>query len=352
MKIKSNAPTLEESKQLYELAARLKALAPWEWMEEAEIFGVQNPETNEIGFVSVMGNLGEHLALGVYLGTEGLYGFWDFQNGKYETEPLALFDLPQLQVSFEDREQLKENDRTLIKKLGLKFRGRQNYPLFRGTKPGFMPWFITSEDARFLIHIIEQSLDVASRVKDNPLVLTIENNPGDEIYLIRAAEKQNGNLVWHDEFKRIPPPETKQYQVEVPPEILNHLKAFPQNKNLIFEMDLFHAPTPVAEKGERPFFPKMLMAAETNSRLILGFELIKPREDALESRAEIVESSMAILSSHNVLPKEIRVGSDLLFNLLRNFTQQLNIELRQTDNLLAIREAKEAMFGFFGSSLF
>src|SRR5205085_8579894 len=150
--------------------------APWEWMDESEIFGVESPEDGEIGFVSVMGARGEHLAIGIYLGAEGLYGFWDFQNEGHEKEPLALFDIPQLQASFEDREQLKKEDREVIKKLSLKFRGKQNYPMFRSSKSGFMPWFITSKEARFLIYIIEQTLEVAPRVRENPMILLGEND--------------------------------------------------------------------------------------------------------------------------------------------------------------------------------
>jgi hypothetical protein len=351
MKTKPDAPTREESKRLYELAGKLKELGPWEWMDESEIFGVENPESNEIGFVSVMGMMGEHLAIGIYLGSEGLYGFWGFQDEKHETEPLALFDIPQLQASFEDREQLKKEDREVIKNLGLKFRGKQSYPMFRSNKSGFMPWFITSEEARFLIYTIEQTLEVAPRARENPLILVDENGE-EEVYLVRALEREGGNLVWRDEMKYIPPPESKQFSVKVSPETINQLKAFPQNKNFIFEIDLFHAPTPVMERNSRPFFPKILIITETNSLFILGVELMKPQEDILDEHAEIAKSLIKILSSHSVLPKEIRVSSDLLFGLLKSFTQQLNVKLRQTGDLIATKEAKEGMFGFFGNPFF
>ncbi|MGI8654700.1 MAG: DUF7309 domain-containing protein [Pyrinomonadaceae bacterium] len=345
-------PTLEESKRLYELAVKLKELAPWEWMDESEIFGVQNPETDELGFISVMGMMGEHLAVGVYLGAEGLYGFWDFQDEKHETEPLALFDIPQLQVSFENRDGLKKEDRDSIKELGLKFRGTQNYPMFRRTESGFLPWFITSEDARFLIYAIEQTLEVAPRVKENPLILLNESGKKNETYLVRRAEKQNGQLVWQDEMKRVLPPTPESISFSLSQETINRLRKLPQNNNLIFEVDLFHAPTPVADKNKRPFFPKMLMISETNSRFILGFEITKPQKEPSKTQAEILNNIIKIWSNHKVLPREIRVSSDLLFNLLKGFTQQLNVKLRQTNNLIAISEAKEEMFGFFGNSFF
>ncbi len=40
-------------------------LAPWQWMTEVDLFGIEHPVTGELGFVSVMGQLGEHLAIAV-----------------------------------------------------------------------------------------------------------------------------------------------------------------------------------------------------------------------------------------------------------------------------------------------
>ena len=71
-----NTPSLEEWRKLYKAAIQIKEVAPWEWMEETDVFGIQNPKTDELGFVSVMGMLGEHYAIAVYLGAEALNRFW------------------------------------------------------------------------------------------------------------------------------------------------------------------------------------------------------------------------------------------------------------------------------------
>lgn len=352
METKSKQPTITEWKRLYETAAELKKLAPWEWMDETKIFGVENPDTKEIGFVSTMGMMGEHLSVGVYIGAEGLYGFWDFQDEGLEAEPFALFEIPQLQISFEDRERLEKQDRDLIKKLDLKFRGKQSYPLFRSIRPGFMPWFITSEEARFLIYAIEQTLEVAPRVRENPNILIDERDTENEVVLVRFAEKKNGKLVWRDEMREIPPPAEKEFIIKIPQALVDELKAFPQAKDFILEIDLFYSPTPVGEKGKRPYIPKMLMLADGRSGMIAGFQIIQPKEDDLENYTEIGRHLFESLQKLNVRPQEIRVASESLFDLLKGLNQQLNIKLRQTDDLRAIEAAKEGLFGFFGGSLF
>lgn len=350
MKTKDKSPTTAEWTRLYELAAELKKLAPWEWMDEGEILGVENPETKEIGFVSVMGMLGEHLSVGVYLGAEGLYDFWDFQEAGMEAEPFALFEIAQLQVSFEDRENVEKQDRDVMTKLGLKFRGKQNYPIFRSIRPRFMPWFITSEEAKMLSYAIEQTLAVASRVRENPNLLPSET---DEVYLVRVAEKHGKTLVWRDETREIPPPGDEEFMIGVPTDLIDELKIFPQAKSFVLEIDLFYAPTPVAERGKRPFVPRMLLLADASSGMIAGFQLISPQEDDLENYAAISQYLFTELEKLKVRPQEIRVGAEVLFELLKGLNQQLNIKLRQTDDLRAIEEAKEGLFGFFGGdSLF
>lgn len=53
-------PTNEQWRRLYEAAVRVKELSPWGWMTEGDVFGVRDPKTEKIGFVSVTGMLGEH----------------------------------------------------------------------------------------------------------------------------------------------------------------------------------------------------------------------------------------------------------------------------------------------------
>jgi len=61
-------PGLEELNELYLKALIIRDGRFWEWMDERDIFGVENPETGEIAYCSFMGALGEVFALNAYLG--------------------------------------------------------------------------------------------------------------------------------------------------------------------------------------------------------------------------------------------------------------------------------------------
>lgn len=95
-----------EAKQVYDIAIQVKNLAPWQWMEETDVFGVANPDTGELGFVSVMGSVGEYEAVAVYLGAEGFYELIDFRADESAT-PDRLIEMPHLQAAFSTREYLE-----------------------------------------------------------------------------------------------------------------------------------------------------------------------------------------------------------------------------------------------------
>lgn len=345
------SPSLEEARELFEAAVRVKELAPWEWMDEADVFGVQNPEQGELGFVSVMGMAGEHFAVTVYRGAEGLYAVMEFASAEVVTNPEQLLDIPQLQASFESRDQLDKQDRDLIKKLGLKFRGASAWPLFRSYSPGLMPWFVTAEEARFLTHALWQTLEVAPRVRDNPELLYAEagdnGDDDDETYLVRVAREEAGSLVWEDRWMRVPPPERQPITVVLDAEVLGHLKQLPQ-QSIELELDLLSLPTAIGEKGERPYRPYMLMLADGESGMIVGFELMQPKPSLEQMRMEVPLKLAEWLAQAGVVPAEITVRSTVMAELLGHLAQTLGIRLSLSEELPGVDAAAESMFGMLG----
>src|SRR5688572_16689700 len=94
-------PSLQEWVALYQAAADFKNVAAWDWMYDSDLFGVQNPESGEIGYCCVMGSLGEHYALGVYLGTEGLEGYLQIASGAFDPPDISALHVQKcLMASF------------------------------------------------------------------------------------------------------------------------------------------------------------------------------------------------------------------------------------------------------------
>lgn len=188
---------------------------------------MRNPETDDLGFVSLMGMQGEHLALALYIGVEGLMRFWRFEQMPDYAPSESLLQIPHLQASFEDRADLSEADRRLIQDLGLRFRGRQAWPSFRSYRPGFFPWQLEAAEARFLTHALEQAVHVAQRFKEDSRILP---NLAEGAFLVRVPRKEQETLLWEDQIVTLPPPALPPIPVMIDGAALDVLLALPRTR--------------------------------------------------------------------------------------------------------------------------
>ena len=332
-------PTMEEWGRLYAAAGRVKEMAPWKWMMEYNVFGVRNPERDEVGFVSVMGSGGEHFGVGLYQGAVALYDFLALREAdSVETE--RVLEIPQLQASFEDRGHLEREDRDTIKNLGLKFRGANSWPMFRNYAPGMFPWFPTSSEARFLTTALEQLLDVAPRVRDDEDVLCGEE---DDEFLLRVPRVENARLVWEDKIMRVPEPELKKAApAPLDPQLLESLKQLPKVTNVI-EIGLTMLPMPVREKKDRPFFPYLLMLVDASSGVILGNDMLQPLPSLDAMRAEFPTKVAEHLLRLGVRPLRVAVRTGTTARSLAPLADELGIRIKLSPTLPALDEAMEFM---------
>ena len=335
---------INEWKKLFELMITIKEIAPWEWLYEQDIFAVQNPETNEIGFVSVMGAIGEHYALSVYLGEKALYKFWDLQksaSGLFSHQ--EFFEIPQLQASFEDRNFLHSKDRDLIKKTGLKFQGLQSWPMFRSYRPGFFPWYLELDEVFFLQCVLEQTIEVSLRVKQDYFLLKPDD---DKNYLLRKPVKKENKLLWQNSNLKVSSPPLYQIDISINKRTIEILKRItPSNTTL--EIDLFMLTKPVKEKGMRPLFPYSLMMLDANNGMIVNNQLLLP-VPTLEAMWGTIPSQIAEhLAKMRLLPEKIIVSSELIYQVLIKLCYNLGISLQRIEVLPNISQARESMLEFF-----
>ncbi len=339
--MKETSPTEAEWRHLYALMDRVKEAAPWEWMEETDIFGIQNPETGESGFVSVMGSLGEHLAVAVYLGEEGLFGFWQMQYVGPHMTPDLLLNTPQLQASFEDRNTLHPKDRDVIKQLGLKYRGRKAWPQFQSYAPGMVPWYLTAVEARFLAHALEQLLAVAARLEDDPTLLDTD----EEEYLVRIPTKQAGTWIWHDNRRQIKQPESQSISVYFDKRVMEFLRNLPPTMGRI-DVDFFWTPAPVRAEQERPYFPYMLLIMEPSSGMIIGSETMIAETSMDEMWGTMPMKVGLTLARQRLRPGFIRTSSEEVAAFLRPLADELNIQIQLVDELPDLENAKQMLTSF------
>ena len=243
-------PTPDEWRRLLDAALRFQELAPWNWMAEADIFGVMDPETGDTGFVSVMGGIGEHFAMSLYLGEEALHDFLAIEYSELAAGHEQIMEIPQLMASFVERDDLENRDRKVLKRLGIMPQRERAWPQFQSYRPGFWPWFVDGAEARRLAVALEQAADVAPRCKDDETLLYPDS---ENQFLVR---RQNESGQWVDEVKKVPPPPPNPFQLFVPGEYIQAMKALPGGASII-EMDLCMFPFRIGKKDERHSIPML-----------------------------------------------------------------------------------------------
>ena len=106
------------------------------WGNE-DVLAVNDPLGRFKGYCVVLGDGGVAYGLGVYLGDRGLLNYLSTMTS--EDEPCGVEALERglaLTAVLGDREELENEERKAMRDLGLRYRGRGRWPIFRSAIPG------------------------------------------------------------------------------------------------------------------------------------------------------------------------------------------------------------------------
>jgi len=345
--VKETPPTFSDWQALYQSALEFKEIEAWTWMYDSDVFGVQDLTTGEIGYCCIMGNLGEMFALAVYLGSEGLESYMRIAS-EPPLDPSEAFEELLLQkclmASFGSIDELTKEDRQVIKRLGLKFRGRTAWPWFRSYRPAYHPWHITAEEARFLTLALQQAREVCLRFREDPALFEPSQ---EEFWFVRVPEETSEGLSWRDAW--LEPAVLEEEELpDVPLDELRlvRLKKAAQFMDAVWEMDFSLSPSAVHEKiGERPYYPYLTMTVDHRSGFIFGTDLASPGTHL----DEFPERFLALAERLKKLPTELWVIREEAYDLLEPLTSRLGIELYLVDELESLQEARTALGRFMGA---
>ncbi len=337
-------PTLEEWRSLYAVANEIKKMKPWEWMCDCDIFGVQDPETGTTYYCVIMGSGGIHFGLSAYRGAHGLSVL--LETIEDNDDPGAASDLIYetncLQCSFEDRDMLAKEDLAVIKNLGLKYRGRNQWPSFRDYSPGLFPWFIDRSQCKMLTLILTQALEVMLLCRDDISVLEGKNGE----YLVRRLKaSDNGQSCWENAYLMPPRFEIEIAQYTLQDKVLaKKLQKIKTDNRLEFEVDIFYAPTPVGDKQHRPYFPKLCAIMERKQGTVLSFEIA---QESKQAGFAFLDSLATLLLEMNKKPRCIYIEKQETLNVFEDFCNQVGIRLETVPILPSIHALREDMLDGF-----
>lgn len=332
-----------ELHRLYEAAIAFRELKPWKWMYASQVFIVHDDEKEIDGFCSIMGMMGEHFSLSVYLGQRGYQSYrylYDKASLAYMDHVFMKAEVKRncLAVSYENIENLTDADEEQVTYLGYRFKGENQWPRFRYHHPGVYSWYI--EDAwqcRFLTKALEQAIIVATLEKEKQLKVT---EVYDSKYYVRykTEEGWEGKYIESSLYlksnsmrKTIFQNDLLAYRIKKLPKLLVTLEAIQ-----------FYLPNPVVivDSGQ-PFY--MLITALVDSEEGQLFFLDIQETAALYLGDTVSEFAKQLLELQ-IRPCEIVAEDEEVYSVLEDFCRQIDVTLTLSQNVLKAHEFAEYIY--------
>lgn len=332
-------PSLDTWRELYSYAQQIKDMAPWRWMTEEALFVIVDPKTREKCYCMVMGEVGEHLSVALYLGDAGLHSLIDVQEGLLD--PFELyFNQKCLSLSFEDRELVTQRDREIFKALGLKFRGRKQYPLFRFHEPGYEPWYLDGEQEAFLQLALPQIMAVIDAAQKQMDYFLLDD---DKVRCFTPIPDGDG---WKWEESAIEPVAPAKH-ITVPKlnelEVKRLQKQFPKS-SFALEFDYSFFPGKIMD-GPKPYYPRIVMVVAQEGPIV-SFEFVDQEADVY---GIVLQQLRSAIEKMGHIPEAVLVKRQDLAYVLEHYAPAYGFEVHLLEYLPAMEEAMDGLQDTMGS---
>lgn len=331
--------SLEQWKVLYEAATRIEELKPWDKFWDMDLIGVRNGTEDETTFYCVHGRDGACCGISVYEGFTGLNSFLmlALRQRLNVTAEYAMFYQRNMSCYWGKREDLTERQRKVIKELGYKYRGKNQWLYFQSRKPGYSPYILDEEetlrmaghlqDLELALRCYEESGVPVSFEKGSMFLLTFEENKTKWHYgeaPLPFAIYQYRNLLIQDE------------------ELLTKLRKA-SDCGAVLEADISILGGTVTDREyDRPMNPALALLGDASSETILKFGMLKPEDNPTVKLAEMV---VEFILQHGA-PKEIRVSNVIIEAGLEQLCNICGIRLCRAERLPVLEAFAQSMKRF------
>lgn len=334
-------PSTGEWRDLHEAFRDYCQAEPWQWLDNHDLVVIEHPSRDYKGYCAAMGAAGMEFGLAAYIGDEGLSGYLALMTDEIDADaPESIDSMRCLSALLVDREDLDKRDRAIIRSLGLRYRGRGRWPLFRSTFPGYAPWLLDSDEAVFLAVALRNMTDVAARMSRGELDLYSDDEPG----LVLTLVFRDGE--WRDRREILKPPNPPAAPPGYPDsERLERIALSGASRTGTWEISRFYLHAPIQENKElRPYFPMIVLAVERESSFILDTDMLGGGPSVFEQQEVLVDT----LEKAPMLPSEIVVDTGETAHLFGSIATALDIEL-SVGPTPALDHAKASLMEYMSS---
>lgn len=349
------------TEELYDIAMRYKKTKLWKQLFDTELFAVRL-SCGETGYCCVMGELGEHIALAVYVGRAGLDSYRNLGEAAKKTSEMKQFEqmVSQdcVQCSFENKVELSPGEaqeaRRYAKAHGITYHGRNSFPKFTRYRPSCYPWKLKEKaDQQNLYEALSAAIQVSQKLQtEEKEALGFQKGA---LYnrTIPLLEKDGPDYKWS--AVALPAKEKKIYPSPVIRDelLLARLKRKKQ-QGFVWACELVMLPDAVsdedgAEEGEEPqkapVFPYLMLIVNCRTGLVIPSQPVERYAGHAEKFITALADSMLVSG----VPSEIQVRDRRTEALLRRFAGQTGIRVQVNKNLSLLDRAEEDLLNCFSA---
>ncbi|MEH2944608.1 hypothetical protein VSQ32_17580 [Lachnospiraceae bacterium KK002] len=343
------------SDKLYELAFEYKKRKLWKILWDLQLFGVKLSD-GRIGYISIMGAAGEHCALGLYVGDEGMESFRTIARAnRYQLSPLEfqehLLQQNCLQCAFEGKNELSEQEleeaRAYARAHDIRISGKNAYPQFVKYQSNHYPWHLqTEQEQELLCQALQAAIELSEILKSTtPIALGLApvNDLTEEILMLEPGEK--GFVLTSTKLPCIKP---KKWPAPKAGNDIGIASLKRMERMGVWECELLRFPEPVRNKPEEiPYFPIILLAVESSTNYILPVPPVEHYEDNPE---ELLNLFMESLQQQKICPDRIKVRDQRTAAFVKAFCSRLKITVSMEKELPALETAEADFLKHFSMS--
>jgi uncharacterized protein DUF6930 len=325
--------SLPTASGLCQAALELRKASPWESLEEDQLVFATWPGAPTTYTCSILGTLGEVLALVVYPGAEGYHFFAEMHEDGAMDFDRFIYHADCLKMELVERSDLTRQDRELLTAAGFPSGGRA--PQFRSQRPGYFPWYINQDEGDVL-----RECAGAFLAAFNGSVLEPWDRPG---YYPQAVRRAEGGY----DIELVPPPARPVRPTPQPPAVdptrLASAAGKRKGAGLTLEIDCFAGP-PIGRAHERPAVARVALAVDTATGMVVYNHVYEPAKSEGEVLIEVL---LGAIETGRAAPSTVRIRTAAYKALLAPFAETLGFRAAVSADLPALDEAKDALLNNF-----
>jgi hypothetical protein len=268
--------SLEQWKELYDVAIRIKEMKPWEDLWDMDLITILPSEKEEPYVCNVMGRGGECFGIGAYIGFKAIHDLFLMTESKIPPNQLIRYQ-NNITCYFGDRKELIKKDLEIIKDLGFKFRGKNKWIYFRSFESGYVPYILDENQVLKFTEILKH-LYMAIKALNNGISVDFEKGNT----LVRRYDEKS--KLWLNHQAPVFYPQV-QYPIAIlQDELLVQRANNQKSTNIKLEFDIAYLNSSIKDKNyDKPIATRICILADVKTNMVLDQFMIEPKDNEVKA---------------------------------------------------------------------